>query len=930
MKNLIDSSYLTGINQPYISQLYEDFLTDPNSVDSSWSIFFKQLSNTEVSSTNPHSKTWKAFHQFDRDTAYYISLSKDQSINSKQGKVLQLIHSFRFFGYQHANLDPLGIWQNKTVPDLNPVFYDFTETDLQETFHIGSFATNRDTMKLTDLYDQLKTIYCGTIGTEYMHITSSNEKCWIQQRIESTIGQPSFSYEEKKRLLSELTAAEGIEHYLRNKFPGAKRFSLEGGDALIPMLKEILRYAGNNGTKEIILGMAHRGRLNVLINVLGKKPRDLFDEFSDKYQGVAGSGDVKYHQGFSSNIETEGGLVSLSLMFNPSHLEIISPVVIGSVRARIDQLNELNSIMILPIILHGDAAISGQGVVQETFNMSKVRGYDVGGTVHIVINNQLGFTTSNPHDIRSTQYCTDIAKMVQVPIFHVNADDPEAVIVVARIALEFRNTFKRDVIIDLVCYRRHGHNEVDEPSATQPLMYRKINNHPTSREIYVNRLRCDGVVTLADAMKMVNTFRKALDQGECMVKELRQVNMQSSAWQYYPHNNCFNNYLNKVESKRLQDLAYRISKVPDNFEMQPLVAKIYNDRAAMARGEKPFDWGGAEILAYATLVDRNISIRLSGEDTKRGTFFHRHAVVHDQKNGTTYIPLAHIHSNQGTFSVWDSVLSEEATLAFEYGYATTESRTLVIWEAQFGDFANGAQVVIDQFISAGEQKWGQMCCLVMLLPHGYEGQGPEHSSARLERYLQLCAEQNMQVCVPSTPSQIYHILRRQALLNIRRPLIIMSPKSLLHHPMAISLFDELVNGTFQSVIGEIDRFDPHDVKRVIMCSGKVYYDLLSQRRRNRQNNVAIIRIEQLYPFPIQAVNEVLTSYEHVQDFVWCQEEPQNQGAWYYSQNYLSTVISTRNLIHYVGRPASASPAVGNWLIHQIQQKNLVSDALNVN
>ncbi|KYP97611.1 2-oxoglutarate dehydrogenase, partial [Sodalis-like endosymbiont of Proechinophthirus fluctus] len=536
------------------------------------------------------------------------------------------------------------------------------------------------------------------------------------------------------------------------------------------MLKEMVCYAGKNGTREVVLGMAHRGRLNVLVNVLGKKPQDLFDEFSGKHKEHLGTGDVKYHQGLSSDVETEGGIVHLALVFNPSHLEIVSPVVMGSVRARIDRLDEQRSSMVLPITLHGDAAISGQGVVQETLNMSKTRGYDVGGTVRVVVNNQVGFTTSNPHDARSTQYCTDVAKMVQAPIFHVNADDPEAVAFVTRVALDFRNTFKRDVMIDLVCYRRHGHNEADEPSATQPLMYQKIRKHPTPRKIYADRLERDGIITLADATEMVNVFRDALDQGERVVKEWRKMNMHSFAWQRYLNHDWDEYYPSKVESKRLQALAHRISEVPASVEMQPRVAKIYHDRAAMARGEKPFDWGGAETLAYATLVDEGIPIRLSGEDAARGTFFHRHAVVHNQKNGSSYTPLAHVHNGQGSFHVWDSVLSEEAVLAFEYGYATAEPRTLVIWEAQFGDFANGAQVVIDQFISSGEQKWGRMCGLVMLLPHGYEGQGPEHSSARLERYLQLCAEQNMQVCVPSTPAQIYHMLRRQALRNMRRPL----------------------------------------------------------------------------------------------------------------------------------------------------------------
>ncbi|WP_213992774.1 2-oxoglutarate dehydrogenase E1 component [Sodalis sp. dw_96] len=930
MKAWLDSSYLAGANQSYIEQLYEDFLTDPDSVDDSWSKIFKQLPTAGVSPDQLHSKTRDYFRRLAKDASRYTSSVNDPDIDSKQVKVLQLINAFRFRGHQHANLDPLGLWKQETVPDLNPAFHNLTEADFQQTFNVGSFAIGKETMKLADLYEALKQTYCGSIGAEYMHITNTEEKRWIQQHIESVVGQPSFTVEEKKRFLTELTAAEGIERYLGAKFPGAKRFSLEGGDALIPMLKEMIRYAGINGTREVVLGMAHRGRLNVLINVLGKKTQDLFDEFAGKHKEHLGTGDVKYHQGFSSDVETDGGIVHLALAFNPSHLEIVSPVVEGSVRARIDRLNEQSTRMVLPITLHGDAAISGQGVVQETLNMSKARGYDVGGTVRVVVNNQVGFTTSNPQDARSTQYCTDIAKMVQAPIFHVNADDPEAVAFVTRVALDFRNTFKRDVMIDLVCYRRHGHNEADEPSATQPIMYNKIKKHPTPRKIYADRLEHAHIASLEDATEMVNLYRDALDRGECVVQEWRPMNMHSFTWSPYLNHEWDEAYTSQVDVKRLGELARRISEVPDGVEMQPRVAKIYGDRALMAAGSKPFDWGGAETLAYATLVDEGVPIRLSGEDTARGTFFHRQAVVHNQKNGSTYTPLAHVHNGQGKFRVWDSVLSEEAVLAFEYGYATAEPRTLVIWEAQFGDFANGAQVVIDQFISSGEQKWGRMCGLVMLLPHGYEGQGPEHSSARLERYLQLCAEQNMQVCVPSTPAQVYHMLRRQALRNMRRPLIVMSPKSLLRHPMAISSLEELAHGSFQPAIGEIDPLDPQGVKRVVLCSGKVYYDLLDQRRKNGQEDVAIVRIEQLYPFPHQAVQAALKPFSHVQDFVWCQEEPLNQGAWYCSQHHFREVISFGASLRYAGRPASASPAVGYLSVHQTQQKNLVNDALNVN
>lgn len=696
------------------------------------------------------------------------------------------------------------------------------------------------------------------------------------------------------------------------------------------MLRAIIHYAGQNGTREVVLGMAHRGRLNVLVNVLGKKPQDLFDEFSGNNKECMGTGDVKYHMGFSSDIETCYGLVHMVLAFNPSHLEIVSPVVMGSVRARLDRLigdNTTNEV--LPITIHGDAAVIGQGVVQETLNMSQARGYEVGGTIRIVINNQIGFTTSNLKDIRSTLYCTDIGKMVLAPIFHVNADHPESVVFVTRLALEYRNTFKRDIFIDLVCYRRHGHNEADEPTATQPMMYEKIRKHPTPRIIYADQLVKEGIVTLHDTIEMVNLYRTGLDRGKCVVPEWRSTKLQSRTWSPYLNHDWNEHYEAKLQLQHLQELALRISYVPESVEMQLRVAKIYKDRQEMAKGEKLFDWGGAENLAYASLVDQGISIRLSGEDSSRGTFFHRHAVIHDQKNGKTYTPLHHVHSAQGQFKVWDSMLSEEAVLAFEYGYATTEPRVLTIWEAQFGDFANGAQVVIDQFISSGEQKWGRMCGLVMLLPHGYEGQGPEHSSARLERYLQLCAQQNIQVCIPSTPAQIYHILRRQVLRRMRRPLIVMSPKSLLRHPLAVSSLEELASSTFQPAIGEVDSLNPKEVKRVVLCSGKVYYDLLKERRKNKQINIAIVRIEQLYPFPHKAIKEILKNYCHVQDFFWCQEEPLNQGAWYCSQHHFREVLPVGASLRYAGRQASASPAVGYMSVHQKQQQDLVNSALKL-
>lgn len=929
MKAWLESSHLAGANATYVEELYELYLSDPDLVSDEWKRVFEGLPKQSAEVVEqPHSRVRDYFRRLAQETKHYNVQVSDPDVDAKQVKVLQLINAYRFRGHQAANLDPLGIWERDPGPDLDPAFHNLTEDDFEETFNVGSFAVAQDSMRLGDLYSALKKTYCGSIGAEYMHMINTEQKRWVQQRLESVLGQPSFTAEEKETFLDELTAAEGLERYLGAKFPGAKRFSLEGGDALIPMMKELIRHAGKSGMREVVIGMAHRGRLNMLVNVLGKKPQDLFDEFAGKHDDTWGTGDVKYHQGFSADFATPGGDVHLALAFNPSHLEIVNPVVIGSVRARQDRLNDKDGGMVLPITIHGDSAIAGQGVVQETFNMSRTRGFQVGGTVRIVVNNQVGFTTSNPNDTRSTMYCTDIAKMVQAPIFHVNADDPEAVAFITRIALDYRNTFKRDVVIDLVCYRRHGHNEADEPNATQPLMYQKIKKHPTPRKLYADVLIERGESDIGKATEMVNDYRDALDHGEVVVKEWRPMEMHSVDWNPYLGHDWNIEWDNKYEMTRLKELGEKLCAYPESHKLQSRVNKIYNDRRAMISGEKALDWGMAEILAYGTLVDDGKRIRISGQDSGRGTFFHRHSVLHNQEDASTYVPLQNVHTKQGPFQVFDSVLSEEAVLAFEYGYATAEPGGLTLWEAQFGDFANGAQVVIDQFISSGEQKWGRLCGLTMLLPHGYEGQGPEHSSARLERYLQLCAEQNIQVVVPSTPAQVYHMIRRQVVRPMRRPLVVMSPKSLLRHPMCTSSLEELAEGTFQAAIGEVDEIDSKKVKRVVFCSGKVYYDLLDQRRKNEQDDVAIIRIEQLYPFPLFEVRDLIEQYENVQDFVWCQEEPQNQGAWYCSQHNFRNAIRD-GILKYSGRPASASPAVGYMSVHMKQQKALVDDALNL-
>ncbi|PPI86881.1 2-oxoglutarate dehydrogenase E1 component [Candidatus Pantoea edessiphila] len=923
IKSWLESSWLANMDYRYIEKIYEDFLKNPNSIDQQWSVLFRTIAGTEIQLEQIHSSIRNHLLCLAQEKYRFNSTYPED--NYKKLQIIQLINAFRFYSHKCAKLDPLGLCKEDLVAELNPSFYELTPDDLKKNFDISFFTGKNESIKLSDLIDSLKKRYCGSIGAEYMHISSNEEKIWIQNYIESNSCYSVFSKEEKKEFLKDLVSAEGLEKYLGARFPGAKRFSLEGGDVLIPLLREIIRHSVKNETKEIVVGMAHRGRLNVLINILGKKPKDLFDEFSGTNKENSGTGDVKYHMGFSSNVRIENGLLHLVLAFNPSHLEIINPVIMGSTRARIDRA--INNDKILPITIHGDAAVIGQGVVQETLNMSQTRGYEVGGTVRIIINNQVGFTTSNTKDSRSTKYCTDIGKMISVPIFHVNADDIEAVLFISRLALDYRNQFKRDVFIDLVCYRRHGHNEADEPMVTQPLMYKKIKQHPTALKIYSDYLSNNDIISQKEINDIVISYRTLLEKGECMISGL-YPSTNSSIWSLYGNKKSEEDYKTYMDENYLKNLSRIISHIPIEIKVQERVAKIYKDRKEMAEGKRNFDWGAAENLAYASLISQGISVRLSGEDSSRGTFFHRHAIIHNQIDGSTYIPLDSISAdNKGKFRVWDSVLSEEAVLAFEYGYSITEPRVLNIWEAQFGDFANGAQVVIDQFISSGEQKWGRMCGLVMLLPHGYEGQGPEHSSARLERYLQLCAEQNLQVCIPSTPAQIYHILRRQAIRKIRRPLIIMSPKSLLRHPLVTSTLEEMANGQFQLVIDEVINVDKEKIKRLIMCSGKIYFDLMEQKSKNKQDTIAIVRIEQLYPFPYQALTALLVSYSNVKDFIWCQEEPLNQGAWFYIQYYFSKIIPINAKLRYASRPAAASPAVGYTYLHHKQQKELINSAL---
>ena len=938
MQRMWNSAHLSGGNAAYVEELYELYLHDPNAVPEEWRTYFQKLPNDGGNTTDvPHSPIRDHFvllakNQRRAQPASAASVSSEHE--KKQVQVLRLIQAFRARGHQAAKLDPLGLWQRQVPADLTIQNYGLTDADLDTTFQTGELFIGKEAATLREIVQSLQDTYCRTIGAEFNHITDSEQRKWFAQRLESVRGRPTYSRDAQAHLLERLTAAEGLEKYLGTKYPGTKRFGLEGGESLIPMVDEIIQRSGSYGMKEIVIGMAHRGRLNMLVNTFGKNPRDLFDEFEGKKVEGLSSGDVKYHQGFSSNVTTPGGELHLAMAFNPSHLEIVSPVVEGSVRARQDRRLDPNGDKVLPVSIHGDAAFAGQGVVMETFQMSQIRGFKTGGTIHIVINNQVGFTTSNPQDARSTEYATDVAKMIEAPILHVNGDDPEAVLFVTQLAVDYRMQFKRDVVLDLVCYRRRGHNEADEPSGTQPLMYQQIAKQRTTRELYADALIKAGAQTNEDVQAKIDEYRTALDNGQHVVKSLvKEPNPDLFVdWTPYLGHAWTARHDTRVPLDKLREIAAGLTRIPEGFVVQRQVGKVYEDRQKMTAGAMPINWGYAETLAYATLLHDGHPVRMTGQDVGRGTFSHRHAALHSQKDATTYIPLKNLFEGQPRFDLYDSFLSEEAVLAFEYGYATTTPNALVIWEAQFGDFANGAQVVFDQFISSGETKWGRLCGLTVLLPHGYEGQGPEHSSARLERYLQLCAEHNIQVCVPTTPAQVYHMLRRQVVRPLRKPLIALTPKSLLRHPLAISTLEDLAEGSFQTVIPEVDAVDPAKVERLIMCSGKVYYDLLTKRRNEGRDDTIIVRIEQLYPFPEEDLAEIIAPYKNLKKVIWGQEEPMNQGAWYCSQHHMRRVASAHQkglFLEYAGREASASPACGYPSLHAEQQEKLLHAAFNI-
>jgi 2-oxoglutarate dehydrogenase E1 component len=920
---------LSGGNAGFIEDLYEQFLRDPSGVDPTWAAYFRHLQGGAVGEVAHTPIRERLLARLKLPPA---QSAESSGASAKQGAVSRLIQVYANRGHLAANLDPLGLQDRAKPYVLDLEYFGLSDADLDTEFFTGSRnPAMPERAKLKDILAELKFIYTDTIGAEFAHVSDSDERLWLQDSFQVARLQRRFSVDEKKNILWQLTAAEGLERYLHTKYVGQKRFSLEGGDSLIPLLDDLVQHGGKMGVEETIIGMAHRGRLNVLVNLLGKSPKDLFSEFEGQYDlaTLRGSGDVKYHKGFSSDLKTGSGNVHVALAFNPSHLEVVNAVVEGSVRARQERRGDALGDKVLPVQIHGDAAFAGQGVIMETLQLSQARGFSTGGSVHVIINNQVGFTTSDPHDARSTLYCSDVAKMVEAPIFHVNADDPEAVCFVTRFALEYRMKFHKDVVIDLVCYRRHGHNEADEPAATQPLMYQVIRKKPTARQLYADKLAADGVLTAEESAAMIDQYRDGLDAGKPQARAALGLigNKYTVDWSEYLGADWSEPVKTSVDMGRLRALGKAITSYPSDWVLHPRVLALMQARERMVSGDLALDWGCAETLAYASIVQEGYPVRLTGQDSGRGTFFHRHAVLHDQATGRRYVPLQHLATNQPTFTVTDSVLSEEAVMGFEYGFSTTEPHCLTIWEGQFGDFCNGAQVIIDQFISSGEAKWGRLSGITLFLPHGYEGQGPEHSSARLERFLQLCAEYNMQVCVPSTPAQMFHMLRRQMVRPLRKPLIVMTPKSLLRHPLSVSRLEELGAGGFYPLIDEIDDLRPSAVTRIVLCSGKVYFDLLKSRRDAKVDKVAIVRLEQLYPFPSDEYEAILRKYSNAHEVVWCQEEPQNQGGWYQIRHRLQSKLSERHELLYAGRAGAAAPATGISALHEQQQKNLVTAAL---
>ena len=909
---------LFAANAPFLEDAYRRYRSDPGGCDPRWRSFFDGIERGR------------------EEPAAGAAAPADGRSADRQGDIHRLISAYRYRGYCIADVDPLNmheLYGRPGAPDVDPKVHGFTAADLDRPFATDTLFGPPE-LPLRELVDLLHATYCTHIGTELTHLNNPRHKRWVQERLERAGGQPGFGPGKQREILQWVIAARGLEEFLHIRYPGQKRFSLEGGECLIPLLDEVIQRAGTRTTREIVIGMAHRGRLNVLVNVLGKLPAVLFQEFEGKIEEGEGSGDVKYHLGFSSDVETPGGTTHIVLAFNPSHLEIINPVVEGSVRARQMRRRDKDRNQVLPILVHGDAAFAGQGVVTETLNLSETRGYSTGGTVHVIVNNLIGFTNSDPLDSRSSSFCTDVAKLVQAPIFHVNGNDPEAVAFVAGLALDYRMEFGRDVVIDLVCYRRHGHNEADEPMVTQPLMYGKIRRQRGVHRLYAEQLEREGVIEEGEAKRMYDAYLRRLEAEEPVSRPLvHGVKVDHLAnWEPYLGPDWRAQALTGIPVESVEAIGLELCEQPEHFRLHRVVERLLSARREMARGERPVDWGFAEMLAYGSLLRDGYSIRMSGQDCERGTFAHRHATVHNQDERGTWQSLRHLFDGQPPVEIINSLLSEEAVLGFEYGYSSSEPEGLIIWEAQFGDFVNSAQVVIDQFLSSSEAKWGRYSGIVLLLPHGYEGAGPEHSSARLERFLQLCAEDNLQVCAPTTPAQIFHLLRRQMIRPYRKPLVVMSPKSLLRHRLAVSTREDLGPETgFRVVIDDGEIPDSGRVTRLVLSAGKVWFDLAVKRRELELDHVALARIEQIYPFPREEIQALLDRYPKARDVIWAQEEPRNQGTWFFmlSRRHLAGMIRSNRRLGYAGREYSASPAAGYMRVHLEQQRALVESALGL-
>ena len=935
MIDKINASHVYAGNADFLDSLYQQFLNDPLSVEEKWRGFFEELRSGPGVEREPSQDEIRTWFRENRPAqpglAYSMQGLHSLEMARKQSAVLRMIHAYRLLGHLRAAVDPIQLRGMPRIPELEPAYHGLAEADMDLVFNAGGLGGQAE-MSLRDIIEMLKETYTESIGAEFIHISDVEQKEWIQQQLELTRTNPDYAPGYKLNILERLTAAEGLETHLHQKYVGQKRFSLEGGEALITALDEIITRAGTQGVDEIVFGMAHRGRLNVLVNIMGKSPAELFSEFEGKHDWRNNAtGDVKYHQGYSSDVQTPGGVVHLALGFNPSHLEVIAPVTVGSVRSRQELRGERGREKCFAVIIHGDAAIAGQGVAYETLQLAKTRHFGTGGTIHIVVNNRIGFTISHPQDARSSMYCTDVGKVIQAPVFHVNGDDPEAVAFITQLALNFRMRFHTDVFIDIICYRRHGHNEADEPAATQPMMYRKIRKIETTRKLYADRLVREGIIEAQQGDEMLKAYRARLEAGEQVAPNIVEgiKNPYRMEWAKHIAAQWRDAAATAVSIARIKRLGGVITTLPEDFELHPRVQKIVEDRVKMASGALPLDWGFAELMAYATLIEDGFAVRISGQDSGRGTFFHRHAVLHNMRSGDEYVPLQYVAENQPKFTVIDSILSEEAVLGYEYGYSAANPNTLVIWEAQFGDFVNGAQVIIDQFITAAEQKWGLLTGLVMFLPHGWEGQGPEHTSARLERFMQLCAQENIQVCYPSTAAQMFHMLRRQMIRAYRKPLVVMTPKSPLRRKATFSTLDDLINGSFQLVIGEQDAVKPDEVERVVLCSGKVYWDIVEARREQNITNIAIVRLEQLYPFPSEELTAGIKKFPRAREICWAQEEPQNQGAWYSIQHSIRTCMSSSQTLYYAGRMAMAAPAGGDHHKSVERQRKLIQDALTL-